>query len=70
VNRSVLRRGSNASIAVRVRGRPWSDVVADMVDGLLVANGLEGATAESARRALNAAVSDDPSSDVPPSKVA
>src|SRR5438270_511230 len=59
VNRSVLRRGSSASIAVRVRGRPWGDVVADMVAGLLVVNGLDGATAETVRDALYATLTDD-----------
>jgi hypothetical protein len=70
VNRSVLRRGSSASIAVRVRGRPWSDVVADMVEGLLVVNGLEGAEAESARQALRTALTDATWSGVPPGRVA
>src|SRR5215475_6750215 len=70
VNRSVLRRENNASIAVRVRGRPWQDVVADMVEGLLVVNGLEGASADSARDALNAALTDDKLSIVPPAQVA
>jgi hypothetical protein len=70
VNRSVLRRGSNASIAVRVRGRPWNDVVADMIDGLLVVNGLEGNAAEAARKVLNAELSDEHLSVVPPTRVA
>ena len=70
VNRSVLRRGSNASIAVRVRGRPWSDVVADMIDGLLIVNGIEGPGAESARAALHAALSDASWGVLPPGKVA
>jgi hypothetical protein len=70
VNRSVLRRGSNASIAVRVRGRPWSDVVADMVDGLLVVNGLEGVEADSARHTLHEALGEDSWSDTPSGKVA
>ena len=70
VDRTVLRRGSSASIAVRVRGRPWADVVTDMVEGLLVVNGLEGASAESARLDFHAAVGSSSSVDAPPGKVA
>jgi hypothetical protein len=70
VNRSVLRRGTNASIAVRVRGRPWNEVVADMVDGLLVVNGLEGTAADSVREVLIAALTDERLSIVPPTRVA
>src|SRR5882672_2090698 len=39
VDRSVRRRSDGgATIAVVVRGRPWAAVVADMIEGVLVAN--------------------------------
>lgn len=47
-----------AVVSVRVRGRPRCEVVADMVEGVVVANGLRGRPAEAARRALLSAVTD------------
>ena len=41
VDRSLRRRpGAAPAVAVRVNGRPMQTVVADMVEGVLVANGL------------------------------
>ena len=48
--------GGGAVVAVVVRGRPLADVAADMVDGVLAANGLAGAGAEALRVALLASV--------------
>ena len=60
VARSVRRRADGgATIAVVVRGRPWAAVVADMVEGVLVANGLTGVAADTARAALWRAVGGD-----------
>ena len=60
VARSVRRRSDGgATIAVVVRGRPWAAVVADMVEGVIVANGLSGAAADRARAKLWAAVGSD-----------
>jgi hypothetical protein len=58
VDRSLRRRPGAAppAVAVRRRGRPESVVVADMVEGVIVANGLTGAAAERARIRLLAAV--------------
>ena len=57
VDRSLRRRpGAAPAVAVRLRGRPFDAVVADMVEGVLVANGLTGAPAASARARLLAAV--------------
>jgi hypothetical protein len=50
--------GGQAVVAVRVRGRPHAEVVADMVDGLLVANGLGAAGASGLRAQLLAAATD------------
>jgi hypothetical protein len=59
VDRTLRRRGASASIAVRVRGRPWADVLADMIEGVVVANGLTGAAADAARTALASAAGDE-----------
>ena len=59
-DRSLRRRaGGSAAVAVRLRGRPADAVVADMVEGVLVANGLGGAEAERCRRRLLDAVLGD-----------
>jgi hypothetical protein len=58
-NRTLRRRGASASIAVRVRGRPWADVLTDMIEGIVVVNGLSGAAADAARAALAAATGDE-----------
>lgn len=43
VDRALRRRpGATPTVAVRVNGRPMETVVADMVEGVLVANGLTG----------------------------
>lgn len=60
VDRSVRRRADGgATIAVVVRGRPWAAVVADMIEGVLVANGLSGAEADRVRAKLWIAVGGD-----------
>ena len=41
-----------AVVAVVLRGRPLADVAADMVEGVLAANGLRGSEADSLRAAL------------------
>jgi hypothetical protein len=48
-----------AVVAVRVRGRDHSEVVADMVEGVVVANGLEGEEAARLRAELLAAAIDE-----------
>jgi hypothetical protein len=59
VDRTLRRRGASASVAVRVRGRPWADVLVDMIEGVVVANGLTGEQAEAARAALSSAAGDE-----------
>ena len=59
VARTIRRRGGVPTVAVRIRGRPWSAVLADMIEGIIVANGLSGARADRVRSALWLAV-DDP----------
>jgi hypothetical protein len=52
VQRTLRRRGGSATVAVRLRQRPWAAVVADMVEGVVVSNGLAGAEADAVRAAL------------------
>jgi hypothetical protein len=40
VDRSLRRWEGGATVAVRVKGRPWVAVVADLIEGLVVANQL------------------------------
>lgn len=57
VQRSVRRRASGvATVAVRLRGRPWSAVLGDMIEGVVVVNGLRGREADEVRDALWLAV--------------
>ena len=52
-DRSLRRRpGAPPAVAVRLTGRPFDDVVVDMVEGVVVANGLEGARAVDVRGRL------------------
>jgi hypothetical protein len=38
--RTLRRHSAGVVISVQVRGRPWLAVVADMIEGVVVANGL------------------------------
>lgn len=58
VSRTLRRRRGVPSVAVQLKGRPWSAVVADMIEGVVAANGLTGAKADRARAALWLAVED------------
>src|SRR3954463_7790766 len=59
-DRSLRRRPDGSpAVAVRLRGRATAAVVADMVEGVVVANGLRGEAAERCRAALTAAVVGD-----------
>lgn len=46
------RADGSAIVAVRLRDRPWVAVLGDMVEGVVVANGLAGHRATRARTAL------------------
>jgi hypothetical protein len=53
VDRTLRRRpDGGATVSVRLRERPWPAVLADMIDGLVAANGLGGTDAADARSAL------------------
>lgn len=50
VSRSIRRRrGGQTTVAVALRGRPWAAVLADMVEGVVVANRLRGVPADRCR---------------------
>jgi len=56
-DRALRRRADGSvSVAVRLSGRPFVAVVADMIEGTIAANRLEGQVAEDLRRRLWAAV--------------
>jgi hypothetical protein len=59
--RRTIRRlhGGGVMVSVQVRGRSVDEVLFDMVDGVVVANGLRGREAEGWRLALRAAVLPD-----------
>ena len=40
VDRTIRRRTDGATVSVRLRGRPWVAVLADMIEGVVVANQL------------------------------
>lgn len=50
------RRDGGVTVAVRMRGRPWVAVLADMIEGVIVTNRLAGADATRTRTALWAAL--------------
>jgi hypothetical protein len=58
--RAVRRhRGRGATVVVRREGRPAADVAVDMVEGVVVANELDGGRATACRDALTAAAHGD-----------
>lgn len=60
VERTLRRRPDGAVVvSVRIKGRPWVSVLADMIDGVIVTNGLDGPAAGAARTAMWAAVEAD-----------
>jgi hypothetical protein len=58
--RTIRKLPGGAVVAVRVRDRPRAEVVGDMVEGVVQANGLSGEAATRMRTALLAAVLDCP----------
>lgn len=60
VDRTLRRRADGgATVAVRLKGRPWVAVLADMIDGVIVANALQGADAARVRTRLWTSVEGD-----------
>ena len=59
LDRSIRRRNGSPMVSVRLKGRPRGAVLADMIEGVVVANYLAGARADLARSALWLAVDAD-----------
>ncbi len=57
-NRTIRRYPGGAVVSVRLRGRPFDDAVADMVEGVVAANRVPEADAPRVRDLLRAALSD------------
>lgn len=51
-DRALARHGDDVVLAIRLTGRPFVAVLADMVDGVVVANGVTGPEAEAVRRVM------------------
>jgi hypothetical protein len=56
VDRSIRRRTDGAVVSIRLRGRPRGAVIADMVEGVVVANALRPPAADRLRTELWAAL--------------
>ncbi len=54
--RTIRRREAGNTVAIVLRGRPWPAVLADMIEGIVVANDLSGVRADQIRSALWLAV--------------
>lgn len=55
-SRTIRRRPGGVTVSIVLRDRPWAAVLADMIEGTLVANDLAGAEADTIRTALWLAV--------------
>ncbi len=55
-SRTIRRQPSGITVAIALRERPWAAVLADMIEGVVVGNGLSGVKADQVRRALWLAV--------------
>ncbi len=51
-SRTIRRRPNGVTVSIALRDRPWAAVLADMIDGIIVANGVVGLEADRARTAL------------------
>lgn len=54
-DRTIHHRDGQAVVAVRVRGRPFADVIADVIEGILVVNAVDHGRDLGVRRRLLAA---------------
>src|SRR5262245_33619195 len=52
LDRTLRRHAQGGVVSVRLRGRPWAAVVADMVDGVVTLNRLDARRANRARADL------------------
>ena len=56
VDRSIRRRPDGAVVSIRLKGRPRSAVIADMIEGVVVTNGLRPPQADRLRTELWTAI--------------
>jgi len=70
VDRSLRRFNNRVVVSVLLRGRPFVAVLADMIEGVVVANELAGRNAENARTFLWSSVESLLVSDEPQTRVA
>ncbi|MEO7399130.1 MAG: hypothetical protein ABIW84_11245 [Ilumatobacteraceae bacterium] len=56
VDRSLRRHAGGVTVAVTLRGRPWAAVLADMIEGVVVANAIDPGKAFRLRSELWAAL--------------
>jgi hypothetical protein len=62
LDRSIRRRADgNATVAIRLTGRPFAAVQADVIDGVIAANDVDGRAADRFRRSAWAALEGGPS---------
>lgn len=61
VVRSIRRTPRGCTVSVVIAGRPWSNVLADLIDGIVVANELAGPEAVRTRTMLWASLEHDDS---------
>lgn len=59
VDRSIRRRPDGAVVSIRLQGRPRAAVIADMIEGVVVANGLQPPDADRVRSDLWSTVARD-----------
>jgi len=59
VDRSIRRRTDGAVVSIRLKGRPRGAVIADMIEGVVVANGLQPPAADRVRTQLWVALDGD-----------
>ena len=62
VDRSIRRRTDGAVVSIRLKGRPRGAVIADMIEGVVVANGLRPPAADRLRTELWAVLDSEESS--------
>jgi hypothetical protein len=60
--RTIRRYPGGAVVSVQLRGRSFAEVAVDMVEGVLVANGVDGEARVRLRSAFRAAIAHEPSS--------
>ena len=65
VQRSLRRSPKGATVAVHLKGRPWLAVLGDMIEGVVVANGLLPPHADRLRNDLWNAVGAQPAQAAP-----